>query len=607
MELQTLLKQLTHLPKKVLKKIMPKFKVTVPQANPAGAVLMGVFLARSIGIGKTIDDYLGEEYITYEHLREDKATDSKKCRVSTGLACEIMIGDMVGRNQNLTRLYKFEEACENWQVEKILGVPAQKFNDDKMGRALDAVNSNPELMSNVLQSTVLSTAKNFGTPLDRFYNDTSSVPVFGAMENNKKVEYGYGGLPGLKQLVQNLTISAGASIPVTSAIDPGNVQGGTTFERSFEMVKKFTDDREFEMIIDRGILTQDNMHLMLTRSNKKAIFIGPLKDELSKSWVLKQLDNFKEKDHVSITYRSKKEIERELSPHYTALETEYTFKVELDPPSKDKKCKDKKRRQKGERKFVNHTVRAVIYCDLDKKQKEKERRYKRITQMESALTELNGKLNKRNLITVEACNQAVDKVFKGQPEMRKLFNVTSYLNQHNAVIMSWLKDDSVIPEFEKTDGIFVLLTNHDKEKVDANELITRYRGRNDIEMSFKFLKGALDLQQIFLRVPERMEAYCFLKVLAMLVLNLAAWLLGQHGKKMSPQKLQKELGDITIVEQRLDPIGVRHWVGTNIPKTVDVLVSLFNLPHPLELVAIINASINFSDEVEKWFNVNIKE
>ena len=76
---------------------------------------------------------------------------------------------------------------------------------------------------------------------------------------------------------------------------------------------------------------------------------------------------------------------------------------------------------------------------------------------------------------------------------------------------------------------------------------------------------------------------------------------------MSPQKLQKELGDLTISEQRLQPIGVRHWVGTNIPNTIDILVNLFNLPHPLELIEIINSSINFSYHIEKWFNHNFKK
>ena len=53
--------------------------------------------------------------------------------------------------------------------------------------------------------------------------------------------------------------------------------------------------------------------------------------------------------------------------------------------------------------------------------------------------------------------------------MRKLFNVVVELNKHDALVMSWSKDEAIIPELEKTDGIFVLLTNHDKEKVDANQ------------------------------------------------------------------------------------------------------------------------------------------
>jgi hypothetical protein len=87
----------------------------------------------------------------------------------------------------------------------------------------------------------------------------------------------------------------------------------------------------------------------------------------------------------------------------------------------------------------------------------------------------------------------------------------------------------------------------------------------------------------------------------MLVLNLAAWLLAKNGKKMSPQKIQKELGDLTISEQRLQPIVIRHWNGTNTPNTINVLVNLFNLPHPLELIEVINLAINFSYHIEKSY------
>jgi len=174
-------------------------------------------------------------------------------------------------------------------------------------------------------------------------------------------------------------------------------------------------------------------------------------------------------------------------------------------------------------------------------------------------------------------------------------------------VMNWTLelDGTIIRELAKTDGVFVLLTNHDQEKVDANELLTRYRGRNDIEMSFRFLKGALDLEQIFLRKPERVDAYCFLKVLTMFVINFAAWILGKHGKRLPPKRLQKELGAMTIVEQRLEPIGIRRWVGANIPGSVEILVNLFQLPHPVQLIEIVNTPIDYPRVISDWVKSNL--
>lgn len=599
MDLHPVLEQLLKLSPEVLNKILPELKINNPRANTAGAVLIGVFLARKLGIGKMIDSLVGDEYVTYEHLREESESGVKP-RISTGLACEVLIGDMLGSYQDLTRLYKFEEACENWQVSKILGIPPEKFNDDKMGRALDAIGKDLSLMVDVLHGMALSTSQQYNIPLKRFYNDTSSIPVKGVMEDNNKVQYGYGGIPGLKQLVLNLTISAGASLPVTAVTDPGNVQGGTTFERTFEQVQKITGGNPFEIIIDRGILTHENMHLML--GSKRSQFIGPLKDELSRSWVLEQLNKAGEDAFFPISYRSKQEIQKNSLPHYQALETEYTFSVDIEP-----RKKGGPRRKKGERKIATHQVRAVIYRDLDKKNKDAKRRQEQIQRTQQALSDLNGKLNKRNLTTVEACQKEVAKIFKGRPDMRRLFNVTVKENQHGAVVMSWpiSLDNSILRELAKTDGIFVLLTNHDKAFVDANELLTRYRGRNDIEMSFRFLKGALDLEQVFLRRPERVDAYCFLKVLAMFVINFAAWILEKHGKRLTPKKLQKEFGAMTIVEQRLEPMGIRRWVGANIPASIEILVNLFQLPHPVQLIEIVNTPIDYSQFIQEWISKNL--
>lgn len=581
-----------QLPPKIQQRLAAELKIDVAKATPAGAVLIGFSLAQTFGVGETIDYLLGEEHLSVQQM-QDELAQGETPRISTGAACEVLIADMLGCYKNLTRLYRIEEACEDWHVRDILGLPPEKLNDDRLGRALDTIGENPTLMGDILQALVLKAAERFGIPLKRFYNDTTAIPVWGEMQGNDKVQFGHGGLPGLPQLIFNLTILAGPCLPVTAITDPGNVQGGPVFGRTLKGISKLTQD-EFEIIVDRGILSHYNMHLML--EEKRAFFIGPLKEELCRSWLLNTLLEAGEKAFAPISYRSKEEARKGQPSHYEALEATYSFKVELN-----RRRPGEARKKKGERRFAEHAVRAVIYRDNKKKQRDAEHRAKNMAKVEAELQELQAKLNKRNLCTAAACQQKVREIFRGLPELRRAYKATVGTNTHGAVTLTWEKYEQVLQEAALTDGLFVLLTNHPAEAVDANELLTRYRGRNDIEMSYRFLKGALDLNQIFLRKPSRVDAYCYLKVLAMFVLNLANWFLAQEGqKKMTPQKLQEVLGNTTIVEQRLEPFGIRHWVGTNVTEPIRILIDLFHLPDPVAIVEAINASIDYRQIFNGW-------
>lgn len=80
-------------------------------------------------------------------------------------------------------------------------------------------------------------------------------------------------------------------------------------------------------------------------------------------------------------------------------------------------------------------------------------------------------------------------------------------NIHKAVLFSWSWNEEVYIRQKRHDGVFAMLTNHAKENVCANEILFRYRDRNQIEMNFRDLKGLLDLERIFIQIPERIDAY----------------------------------------------------------------------------------------------------
>jgi len=84
-----------------------------------------------------------------------------------------------------------------------------------------------------------------------------------------------------------------------------------------------------------------------------------------------------------------------------------------------------------------------------------------------------------------------------------------------------------------------------------------------VAMSQSFMKHANNL-------------WCFLKVLGMFVINFAAWYLQKYGKtKFSPQKLQKQFGNTTLVE-------------------------LLQLPHPKILIELLNVPLDYGQIIDQW-------
>ncbi len=84
-------------------------------------------------------------------------------------------------------------------------------------------------------------------------------------------------------------------------------------------------------------------------------------------------------------------------------------------------------------------------------------------------------------------------------------------------------------EEEKYDGLFALLTNYTIEQVNSNQLVRKYRGRDQIEVDFKEMKGLLQLERILFQKPERIDTYIFLKVIALFVLTFMRAQAEQNG------------------------------------------------------------------------------
>ena len=247
------------------------------------------------------------------------------------------------------------------------------------------------------------------------------------------------------------------------------------------------------------------------------------------------------------------------------------------------------------------TVRCAVYRHGYKADKELQNREKQRVACEAALEEFSRKLNKRKLKTLPDCEQAGVRLLKDFPKVKSFVNLALSENAHKAVLFSWTWDEDAYVRQKRYDGIFAMLTNHAYEDVSANEILCRYRDRNYIEMNIRDLKGLLDLERIFMQIPERIDAYLFTKVLAYFVLAFLRWYAEEHGYgKMTESKIQDQLSELGLSRISIEPLGIDKWSVTNDNPLTIFLRSSLGLPDPHETISILNALTDAERQITLW-------
>lgn len=84
-----------------------------------------------------------------------------------------------------------------------------------------------------------------------------------------------------------------------------------------------------------------------------------------------------------------------------------------------------------------------------------------------------------------------------------------------------IENEEKINQSKEETGMFVLITNKlNQEKLSNKELLIEYKDQNSVESTFKVLKSPSYVDSIFLNKPERIEAFSYIMVLAVLLMNL---------------------------------------------------------------------------------------
>src|SRR3990167_998507 len=216
------------------------------------------FLSKDQVSGEVLD-HLGIIAVTIEKLGliekiDDKLplSANKGSKTSMGQRVSAMILNGLGFIDD--RLYMFPDFVANKPVERLFGdgMRASYFNDDALGRLLDAVYDygTTKLFTEVafaigIENNLLGNAVHFNTSTLSVYGDydADELEIDNNIETKKPINITYGYSKNkrfdLKQMVINLATTGAASFPIWMEAHNGNASDKTVLITAAERMKKF--------------------------------------------------------------------------------------------------------------------------------------------------------------------------------------------------------------------------------------------------------------------------------------------------------------------------------------------------------------------------------
>ncbi len=579
------------------------------EASPAGAIFMGVQILEYLGFPRYIDDLLGERHRSFEELRHhynNKKASDKPLVPSPGIILCILVADMIARPRTITPAYKFEENAASWHSGPLLGIEPALLNDDRIGRALSALGAETQTMEEILFHLIMTAGKKAEIPLNKFMLDTTVLELDGKFKDAEKVVPGRG-KNSFAQLLVSLVIASGSRLPVGFGVLAGNTNDSKTLPGVYDTVNRIADEGAVEFLMDRIYPTPSNILFLKEHEDERMVYwVSPLKMGPSNRRVRQEIGQaYHEERWKTVSYRSAKERKANIDPPLQAFETTWILTEKIKPDLEP----GQKRRPKGSIKTVEMELRCVFYRHQGRAEKETAKREYDQIKLNEALQDFTTKLNKRKYREIDYCRKKLTELLKSFSSAREFVQYDLSETEKGAISLTWSWDQAALEEETKYDGTFALLTNYSANQVNSNQLVKKYRSRDEVEVYFKQMRGLLDLERVLFQLPERIDCYIFLKVIALFVLTFLRAYAAQEGVKTTEKKIQEDMGDMLLVETQILPLEMKFYGVARDSELNKLFRNIFLLAEPQKIISGMNeAEKSKADHyVLKWSEAKEKE
>lgn len=444
-------------------------------------------------------------------------------KVSVGEAVKAMILNALGFVSR--PLYLTPEFYEKKPIELLFrpGLCANDFNEDSLGRALDALFE--QGVTPIFAQVSSHALAIFGIKHQFFHMDTTSFSFYGEYKTSQPIEkteenkaeekkegeeqeetkqipveivrgYSKDQHPDLKQVVCSLICSYRSTLPMWLEVLDGNSSDHTSFPQTIEsFLKNLEGNESVCFIVDSALYSEENIQRL---SGTNWLTRVPETLSLAK----KLVNTTKETEFQPTKDENYKVLETEkeyggIKQRWILVHSEQAKKRETK--SFEKKLEKEEEKVKTE---FNRLQRKRFHCkeDAEKEWKKAEKKWAYYEGQNIQFEEVHHYQKKGR---PKAGAQADEIMWKITGDLKT--------------------KEGAIAEAKAVLGRFIIGTNMPKERLSTQEALDNYKAQgSSVERGFRFLKDPLFFANgMYLQKPSRIMALMMVMTLSLLVFSLA--------------------------------------------------------------------------------------
>jgi transposase len=407
---------------------------------------------------------------------------------------EVIAALVANRLSGPSPLYDVAGWASSAALAELFGIPAMLLNDDRLGRALEAL---APVAEQVRGELALAAAHRTGVDLSRLHLDLTAVRFTGGYEDSALVAKGWAADRSIARQIKTLQASTPDGVAVYLRPHKGSSNELPCFTAALERLTQLAPPGVV-VVADSGLGYLANLCAAHARGLR---FVVPLRADTG--WAdrftaeVGTLDALHELDYPS-------QREQRLSADQRTVWTGLVRPLPVDDPDTG-----------------HHDLRVAYIWSSEEAASVRDARERALAKAEEALTKVRNGLGGRYYKTKKQLETKVASIIGSTIE--GLITVKTGPARRGKPTLTWSRNTEAIAAASQLDGLYALATNlpdPDQHRLHAQDVLRIYKDQWIVEQRHRDLKQTLKVRPIFLHNDDRIAALVAVVGMALLIFGL---------------------------------------------------------------------------------------